>query len=54
MSKRFLRLLFVPFLIYIAAVSIGHSIHAESRIDALEQNLEYLLAEFVKIHEEQK
>ncbi len=56
MSKKHkvVRSFIISLLIYIAAVSVGHSIYAESRIHALEQNLDFLTSELVKIHEEQK
>lgn len=52
-KTKFARWFIASILIYIAAVSVGHSIYAETRIHALEQNLEYLTSELVKIHEEQ-
>ena len=36
-------------LIYIVAVSIGHSIYAESQISALEKNLNYLVNKLAEI-----
>ena len=36
-------------LIYITAVSVGHSIYAESQISALEKNLNYLINELAEI-----
>lgn len=53
-KTKFARWLITSILIYVAVVSVGHSIYAESRIHALEQNLDYLTSELVKIHEEQE
>lgn len=53
-KTKFARWLITSILIYVAVVSVGHSIYAEMRILALEQNLDYLTSELVKIHEEQK
>lgn len=47
-KTKFARGFLISLMIYIIAVSVGHSIHAEIRILALEQNLEYLTNELVK------
>ena len=39
----------ISLLIYIMAVSVGHSIYAESQISALEKNLNYLVNELAEI-----
>lgn len=39
----------VSLLIYLVAVSIGHSIYAQSQIVALESNVEYLVNEIARI-----
>ena len=47
-KTKFVRGFLISLMIYIIAVSVGHSIYAEIRILALEQNLEYLTSELVK------
>ena len=39
----------ISLLIYIMAVSVGHSIYAENQISALEKNLNYLVNELAEI-----
>lgn len=39
----------ISLLIYIMAVSVGHSIYAENQITALEKNLNYLVNELAEI-----
>lgn len=46
------RMFIISLLIYIAAVSVGHSIYALSQIDALEKTNEFLMSEVLKFSDE--
>lgn len=51
-KHKFARTFIISLLIYISAVSVGHSIYAESQISALEKNVTYLVDTLAEIQPE--